>query len=142
MADAGHYEIDVEKFKRTWAFCKIKFPVDEFIRTYNNLENMYKAEIVKTMDLPAITFMKDIFFFKGDTVDSCKNQFTDWLSKHKEFYNDSIHEIRRRMYTKRDELNHIRVNQALFTIDYINLFPEYGGKLQSAQSARQIDMLM
>ena len=140
--EAGRHEIDMEKFKRTWAFCKIKYPVDDFIRAYNNLENLYKADVVKAMDLPAITFMKDIFFFKGDTVDSCKNQFTDWLSKHKEFYNDNIHEIKRRMFMKREELNQIRANQALFAIEFINLFPEYGGKLQNAQSARQIDMLM
>ena len=43
---------------------------------------------------------------------------------------------------KREELNQIRANQALFAIEFINLFPEYGGKLQNAQSARQIDMLM
>ena len=110
--------------------------------TYDNFEHIYKHEVVQQIQLPAIVFLRDVFWFKGETMEKCRNQFIHWLSIHKQFYHDSIHALKQKLFDERNRLNQVRAAQNLFPIEYINLFPEYGGKLQDGKIARQMEDLM
>ena len=134
--------INTAKFNAVWEYLKIKVPVATFQQTYDNFERIYKHEVVQGMSLPAINELRCIFWFTGETVDQCRAQFINWLSKHKEFYHDNLHEMIRLMTARRDELNHMRHEVGVFPIPHINKFPEYGGKIQDKRLLQQYDKLL
>ena len=134
MADEPEWvEFNTQRFRLIWDFLKIKTPLDQFLYTYHNYEDIYKHERMKALTFEEICELRRVFFFKGQNIDACRRQITDWISKHKEFYNDDVGEMVERMGQRIFALNQYRVE---FQLPYINLFPELGGKLQDSKAAK------
>ena len=134
--------INTAKFNAVWDYLKIKVPVATFQQTYDNFERVFKVEVIKGMNLPAISELRVIFWFTGETVEQCRAQFVNWISKHKEFYHDNLFEMIRLMIARRDELNQQRNEAGVFPIQHINKFPEYGGKIQDKRLLQEYDKLI
>ena len=134
--------INTAKFNAVWEYLKIKVPVATFQQTYDNFERVFKPEVIKGMNLPAISELRVIFWFTGETVEQCRKQFIDWISKHKEFYHDNLFEMIHIMVARRDELNQQRQEAGVFPIQHINKFPEYGGKIQDKRLLQEYDKLI
>ena len=143
MEDEGYqpqyFQIEVGKFRSVWKHLKIKLPVEEFMNAYDHWETIYKHDVVKSMSLGTLEMLRQIFFFTGETLEACKNQFTNFIGKHKEFYNDDLHTMIDSMVRRRNDLNYDREVLGRFPIQYINLFPEYGGKLQRSRTATKYE---
>ena len=135
----NYQEIEVGRFRAVWKHLKIKVPVEDFMNTYDTWESIYKHDVVQTMSLGTLEMLKPIFFFKGETLDQCKQQFTNFIGKHKEFYNDNLQTMIMNMVTRRNELNYDREARGQFPLEHINLFPEYGGKLQKSRTAAKYE---
>ena len=138
----GYEVIEVEKFKQVWEFLKIKIPVDKFMETYDQWERIYKHSRLTEMPLQEIVQLRCIYHFKGATIDVCRKQLINFISKNKQFYHDDIAGMIDLMQEERDRLNAEREDNGEFTIDYINLFPEYGGRLQDPKNANAFEKQM
>ena len=110
---------------------KIKVPWNDVRIASENWSNVYKHERLRSMGLEGIQLFHDIFYWGDDyiTLDRCRNKLIDWLSKHKEFYNDDANIVHERMIRARNEAN-VRYGT---TFPFINWIPEYGGMLRQIQ---------
>lgn len=130
------FTLSVSKLREVWEFAKIKMSLDEFMNLYDNYESVYKHKRMQAMTYEEVYDFRFVFFFKGKDIVACKNQLTHWMSIHKEFYHDDHLQMIRLMGVRVLELNSLRVG---FPLRYINMFPEYGGKLQDSTKANKYE---
>ena len=131
------FTLSVSKLREVWEFAKIKMPLDEFMNLYDNYETVYKHKRMQNMSYEEVFDFRFVFYFKGKDIQACARQLTYWMSIHKEFYHDDHYQMIRMIGLRVLELNQQRVG---FPIRYINLFPEYGGKVQDARKAIKYEM--
>ena len=112
------------KIRHSWA--EIRAMVEDF-------DNVYKYDNLQMLDMDAIKGFWDVFYY-GDTnvtFDQCKAKLIDWISKHKEIYNDDWAVMHARMEEKIAEAN----EKYGCNFPYINWIPEYGGMIRRYQMA-------
>ena len=127
-----HWPVPDEAMQQVFNFLKIRVPWAEVRNAVENWSNVYKHENLRLLTLEDLMHFNDIFYF-GDndiTFDTCKNRLIDWISKHKEFYNDDPSVVYGRMVEARNQAN------ARYRVEfpYINWIPEYGGMIRRFQS--------
>ena len=130
------FTLSVSKLREVWDFAKLKMPLDEFMNLYDNYETVYKHRRMQALTYEEVSDFRFIFFFKGKDIQACRNQLIAWMSIYKEFYDDNHYMMIRKMGLRVLELNQQRVG---FPMRYINLFPEYGGKLQDSAKATKYE---
>lgn len=130
------FTLSVSKLREVWEFAKIRLPLDDFMNLYDNYETIYKHKRMQQMPYEQIYDFRFVFFFKGANVQTCRNQLTHFISLHQEFYHDDHLQMIRNLGLRILELNSGRVG---FPLRYINMFPEYGGKLQDSNKANKYE---
>ena len=106
----------------------------EIKQRYQNWESIYKHDVMKALRCEQIQQLQDVFDFKGVTLDKCRNELVNWISQHKEFYNDNIERIREKIQLTLEEFNQINGT----AVPYINWLPDYGGMIQMHKSGEEI----
>ena len=113
---------------------KIKHSWEEIREMTENYENIYKHDHLMRMPLNAILLFNDIFDYgENATFERCRNCLIDWLSKHKEFYNDNANIVHERMVQARERY----YNETGTQYPFINWIPEYGGMIRKYSSWAQ-----
>ena len=103
-------------------------------QTYENWANIYKHQVVKALTFEQIQQLQDVFEFKGVTLVKCVNEFVNWISQHKQFYNDNFECMHEKIRLSLDEFN--RNNGS--AVPYINWLPEYGGMIQMQKKGEEM----
>ena len=126
--------IDNKKMQEVFNYHKLRIPWNKIQETYDRWEDVYKHDRVQSWTLVELLQLKQVFHFTGTTFLACKNQFTNWLSKHQEFYNDDINVICQRMQRELDNFN-TRTN---LNVPYLNWLPQFGGLIQASNPRAEI----
>jgi hypothetical protein len=115
---------------------KIKKSWEEVENLYYNWPNYYKHDRYKNLSVQELEAISQVFEFKSNIIYTRRNQFIDFLSKNKEFYNDDLDIVINRMIKKRDEL----ATQYGYVLPCLNWYPEYGGMMQDPKIMRNREL--
>ena len=124
----GQWPFDSERMNQVLKHLKIRRTWEEIAETAENFDDVYKHDHLMKMDLDVILLFNDVFDY-GDnnaTFERCRNCLIDWLSKHKEFYNDDADVVHARMVEERDRIN----METGVQYPFINWIPQYGGQIR------------
>ena len=127
---------DASTMEEVFRHLKIKKSWEEVENLYYNWPNYYKHDRYKNLSVPELQAISQVFEFKSNIIYTQRNQFIDFLSKNKEFYNDDLDIVIDRMIKKRDEL----ARQYGYVLPHLNWYPEYGGMMQDPQIMRNREL--
>ena len=120
-----------ERMNQVLKHLKIRRSWEEIAETAENFDDVYKYDHLMQMDINVMMQFNDIFDF-GDncTFERCRNCLIDWLSKHKEFYNDDSDEVHNRMLLAREQVQ----RETGIHYPFINWIPQYGGMIRKSST--------
>ena len=125
--------IDAAKMNEVFKYLKIKnHSWEEVYDHYENWEDHYKHDHHRNLTVKDIKAISVVYEWKSNDIYKQRAQFSDFLAKNKEFYNDDLKIVIQRMISKRDELS----EQYGIQFPYINWLPEYGGLMQDQKNMR------
>ena len=124
--------IDAARMQEVFKHLKIKKSWEEVAEVYQRWDDQYKHSRYQDMSFIEAQQLSNVFFFKSNNLYKQRNQFVDFLSKNKEFYNDNLEIVIQRLIKKRDELA-VRYGYAC---RYINWYPDFGGMLYDPKIMR------
>ena len=124
--------IDAARMQEVFKYLKIKKNWEEVEELYNNWSDQYKHDRYQNLSTDEAQQVSRVFEFKTNIIYKQRNQFIDFLSKNKEFYNDNLAIVIERIRNKLGELSmHYH-----YALPYINWYPEYGGQMQDPKIMR------
>lgn len=134
------WNIDEDRLDLVFKLFKKKIDPKVICHAYRHYEDIYKHDLLRQASLEDLAGFSDVFYFQRETFEGCKRQFIDFISKHKEFYNDDPEVMHDRMMETLNEINENRENDGLAPVPFINLLPAYGGKVANKKALKQCMM--
>lgn len=111
---------------------KVRASWGDIKATYDNWTNVYKHDHFQFLSLFEAQQMAQVFHFKSGDLYRCRNELMNFLSKHKQFYNDNLEIVYQRMVAAREEYNTKLAAINKLPIPFINWIPIYGGSVQAS----------
>ena len=123
-------EVDDEKMATVLKFLHLRKDWAEIKQVYENWEDTFKENHFKKLGLEDLRILSEVFFFKGESLESNVNQFICFLRRNQQFYNDNIETVFNRMRVTLDAFNAQARDRGEREYPFINWLPAFGGKLQ------------
>ena len=122
-------EIDDAKMAEVLKYMRVQTPWEKIKALYENWEDIFKENHFKNLGLADLHVLSAVFYFKGEEVEHCTNQFIYFLRNHQEFYNDNIVIVFQRMQSALEEFNTEALENGQKVVPFINWLPDFGGKI-------------
>ena len=122
-------EVHDDKMRQVLKHCHVKAAWEDIKTLYENWEDTYKEDHFKNLAIADLQILSAVFFFKGEEVENCTNQFIYFLRNHQRFYNDDIHIVFQRMQMALEEFNTEALANGHKVVPYVNWIPAFGGKI-------------
>ena len=129
-------DIDEKQMAAVLKHLKCRQSWEDIIGTYVRWADVYKHDRYQNLSVQEVKKISAVWEFTSPKISTCRNQFVNFLSKHKDFYNDDLDVVIYRMRQARDELS----QQYGYSCQYLNWFPEYGGLVQNPEKIRNREL--
>ena len=125
--------VEDEKMVAVLSYLGSRMTWEKIRDTYENWADIFKPDRFKWLGLRDLDELAKVFYFKGQDIARCRNEFIYFLKQYQEFYNDNIEIVFQRMVEAREAYNTHLAQSGHLPIPFVNWIPDYGGRIQGSK---------
>ena len=136
-SEAETVTFELNKLFAVFRYLRVQTSFEKIMETYDHWADIFKKEPFSALTMEQLEQLGEVFFFKTDGIQRCRNEFMYFIKQNQEFYNDELPVVIDRLKNARERYNLAHPNDE--AIPFINWIPIYGGKIQHAKTRAQAE---